>query len=131
LFLDRFLSNLYSGNKEENSITIWSLPQKHKQPIRTVIYLNEKENKMETNQFAKQTLNFQKTIFDNSFNAIALAQDQTETMFNGYVDNLPWVTDESKKSLQDSVDVAKKARDDFKKAVEDGFARFEELMEQK
>jgi hypothetical protein len=86
---------------------------------------------METTQFAKQALGFQKTMLDNSFNAMIMVQDQTEKMVNGYLDQLPWVTDEGKKSLQTSVDITKKARDDFKKAVDEGFSKFEELLEEK
>ncbi len=86
---------------------------------------------MENSQFAKQTLGFQKTMFENSYNAIVMVQDQSESMFNSYVEKLPWVTEESKKTLQETVDIAKKARADFKKAVEDGFARFEEILEEK
>ena len=52
-------------------------------------------------------------------------------MFTGYLDKLPWVTEDAKKTLESSTDMAKKARDDFKKAVEDGFARFEEMLEEK
>ena len=51
---------------------------------------------METTQFAKQALGFQKTMFDNSFNAMTMVQDQTEKMVNGYLDQLPWVTAEGK-----------------------------------
>ena len=86
---------------------------------------------METTQFAKQALGFQKTMLENSFNAMTMIQDQTETMINGYLDQLPWVTAEGKKSLQTSVDMAKKARGDFKKAVDDGFSKIEELLEEK
>ncbi len=86
---------------------------------------------METTKFAKQTLGFQKTILENSFNAMIMIQDQTEKMVNGYLDQLPWVTVEGKKSLQASIDIAKKARDDFKKAVDDGFHKMEELLEEK
>ncbi len=86
---------------------------------------------METTEFAKQTLKFQKTVFENSFNALVMVQDQTEKMFTSYLDKLPWVTEDAKKTLESSTDMAKKARDDFKKAVEDGFARFEELLEEK
>jgi hypothetical protein len=50
---------------------------------------------METTQFAKQTLGFQKTILENSFNAMILVQDQTEKMVNGYLDQLPLVTADS------------------------------------
>lgn len=86
---------------------------------------------METTQIAKQTLNFQKTVFDNSFNAMIMVQDQSEKMLNGYLDKLPWVTEESKKSMQTSIDMAKQARDDFKKSVEDGFVKFEEMLQEK
>lgn len=86
---------------------------------------------METTQIAKQTLGFQKTVFENSFNAMLMVQDQSEKMLNGYLDKLPWVTEESKKSLQTSIDMAKQARNDFKKAVEDGFVKFEEMLEEK
>ena len=86
---------------------------------------------METAKFAKQTLGFQKSIFENSFNAVIIAQDQTEKMVSNYLEQLPWVTADGKKSLQSSIEIAKKARDDFKKAVEDGFSKFEELLEEK
>jgi len=86
---------------------------------------------MDSKQMAKQTIGFQKTIFENSFTAIILAQDQTEKMVNSYLEKLPWVTEENRKSLAASVEVAKKARDDFKKAVDDGFAKFEEMLEEK
>jgi hypothetical protein len=86
---------------------------------------------METTQFAKQTLGFQKTMFDNSFNAMTMVQDQTEKMVNDYLNQLPWVTAEGKKTMQTSVDMTKKARDDFKKAVDEGFDKLEQLLEEK
>jgi hypothetical protein len=86
---------------------------------------------METTQFAKQTLGFQKTILENSFNSMIVMQDQTEKMVNGYLSQLPMVTADGKKFLQTSIDMAKKARDDFKKSVDDGFSKFEELLEEK
>lgn len=86
---------------------------------------------MEITKVAKQMIGFQKSIFENSFTTLTLAQDQTENMVNSYLDQLPWVTEEGKKSLQDSVDMAKKARADFKKAVDDGYAKFEEMLQEK
>jgi hypothetical protein len=86
---------------------------------------------MDSTQFVKQTLGFQKTIFENSYNAMIVVQDQTEKMMNSYLDQLPWVTEESKSSMKATVDLAKKAREDFKTAVDDGFAKFEEMLEKK
>lgn len=83
---------------------------------------------METTQFARQTLVVQRTIFDNSFNAIVMAQEQMETIVNGYMEKLPWVTAEGKESMQKTIDIAKKTRNEFKKAVDDGFVKFEGIL---
>lgn len=86
---------------------------------------------METTQFAKMTLDFQKTMMNNSYNAMTMVQDQSGKIVNTYFDQMPWVTDEGKKSLQASVDITKKAGEDFKKAVDDGFQKIEQLLEEK
>ena len=86
---------------------------------------------METTQMAKQALGFQKTIFNNSFNAMVLAQEQTEKMLGSYIEKLPWATEESKKSLETSVEMGKKACVDFKKSVDEGYDKFEEMLEKK
>lgn len=83
---------------------------------------------METTAIVKQVIGFQKTLFENSFTVIVSAQDQTEKLVNSYIDQLPWVTPEGKNSMMETVEICKKARDDFKKTVEDGYAKFEELM---
>lgn len=86
---------------------------------------------MEAAKFAKQTLGFQKTIFENSFNAMVMVQDQTEKMINSYLDKFPWITEENKKALQTTSDMVKKAREDYKKAVDEGYSKFEEMLEGK
>ncbi|MGB3223384.1 MAG: hypothetical protein WBB23_11340 [Desulforhopalus sp.] len=86
---------------------------------------------METTQFAKQTLGFQKTILENSFNVMNTVQDQTEKMVNSYFDQMPWVTADGKKSLQTSLDMAKKFRNDFKKSIDDGYLKIEEILDGK
>ncbi|MFW2366284.1 MAG: hypothetical protein ACN4GW_07690 [Desulforhopalus sp.] len=86
---------------------------------------------MDTTQMAKQTLEFQKTTYNNSFNAMVLAQEQTEKMLSSYIEKLPWTTEENIKSLDASVEMGKKARDDFKKAVDEGYAKFEEMLVKK
>jgi len=70
-------------------------------------------------------------MLDNGLNVMTMVQDQTEKMVNSYLEQLPWVTAEGKKTLQTSVDMSKKARDDFKKAVDEGFSKIEELLEEK
>ena len=86
---------------------------------------------MEQTKIAKQMIGFQKTVFDNSFNALAIVQDQTESMINNFMGQFPWVTEEGKKQMSETYTYTKKARDDFKKAVDDGYAQFEKLLDQK
>lgn len=86
---------------------------------------------MEPAKMAKQMIGFQKTVFDNSFNALAVVQDQTETMIKTFMGQFPMATDESKKQLDETLAYTKKARDEFKKSVDEGYARIESLFDVK
>jgi hypothetical protein len=86
---------------------------------------------METPQVAKQMIDFQKTVFNNSFNALVTVQDQTETMVSNFISQLPWVTEDGKKQIKETSAYVKKARDAYKKAVDDGYAQFEKMLNQK
>jgi len=83
---------------------------------------------METGKMAKQMITFQKSVFENAFNAMSMVQDQTEKMTGDFLGQLPWVNEEGKKALSNSIEFYKKARTDFKKAVDDGFTKMEELF---
>ena len=86
---------------------------------------------METQAIAKQMIDFQKTVFDNSFNAMVVVQDQTERMMDNFLGQLPWVTGDNRSQMKETVAYTKKARDEFKKAIDDGYTRFQELFDQK
>ena len=86
---------------------------------------------MDQTQIAKQVIGFQKTVFDNSFNALVVVQDQTESMITNVMSQLPWMTEDGKKQLADTFSFTKKARDDFKKAVDEGYAQFDKLFDNK
>jgi hypothetical protein len=83
---------------------------------------------MEPEKIATQMISFQRTLFENSFNAMSTVQDQTEKMTNTFFDKVSWVPDEGKKAVNNSIDFYKKARNDFKKAVDDGFDKIEEMF---
>lgn len=86
---------------------------------------------METANIAKQMIGFQKTVFDNSFDAMAVVQDQTETMMNNFMGQFPWATEDGKKQITETYSYTRKARDEFKKAVDQGYTQFEKLFDQK
>lgn len=86
---------------------------------------------MESTKIAKQMISFQKTVFDNSFSAMVTVQDQTENMINNLMGQLPWVTEDGKKQMAETFAYTKKARDNFKTAIDEGYAQFEKLFDQK
>ncbi len=85
---------------------------------------------METAQVAKQVVEFQRSAFDSSFNAVAAVQDQTETLVNNWVGQFPWVTEDGRKQMAEVFEMTRKGRDEFRKAVEEGYTRLEKMVTQ-
>ncbi len=77
------------------------------------------------NPLMKQMLDFQKTSFDSSFNAVAKLQEQGENMMGMFLNQAVWIPNEGKKAVLDWVDVLKKGRDQFKQTVELNFSKME------
>ena len=80
---------------------------------------------METKKIAKQMIEFNKTAFNNTFNALVSVQDQTEKMANTLLNKVPGLPEEGKKSIDNWVKTYKKGREDFKKAVDESFKKAE------
>lgn len=85
---------------------------------------------METTQLTKQMIDFQKTAWNNGFDALELVQKQNEAWLSSLWSQTPLMTEDGRKQVDESFAFAKKARDDFKKAVNDGYARLEKLVDQ-
>jgi polyhydroxyalkanoate synthesis regulator phasin len=83
---------------------------------------------MEMQKMGKQLINFQKSLFENSYHAMNMVFEQTENMVNSFLKQMPMVPEESKKAMDDVLVFYKKSRDDFKKAVDDGFTKMEEIF---
>ncbi len=80
---------------------------------------------MDSITISKQMIDFQKTTFDNSFNAMVMLQEQAERMSNTLLDQATWMPAEGKKVVNDWVKAYKKGREDFKKVVDDNFKMVE------
>ncbi len=83
---------------------------------------------MDQKDFFKQVIDFQKTSFDNSFNAMKMVQEQTEKIANSFIEQATWVPEEGRKALVQWVNAYKKGRDDYKKAVDESFKKVEEYF---
>jgi polyhydroxyalkanoate synthesis regulator phasin len=83
---------------------------------------------MEPKQIAKQMIDFSKTAFDNSFEAMAVLQDQTEKMVNAMIEQNSMMPDEGKKAIADWIKSYKKGRNDLKIAADESFKKVESFF---
>jgi len=83
---------------------------------------------MDQKQIVKQMMDVQRVSFDNGYNTITSLQDQGEKMLNAFLDQATWIPAEGKGMVNEWVNVCKKGRDDFKKAVDDGYKKAEEIF---
>lgn len=85
---------------------------------------------MEQNLLAKQVMEFNKTAFDNSFNAMSAIQDQTESLVLSFLDKAAWFPEEGKKAMSDWILSYKKGREDFKAAADQSYQKAAEIFTQ-
>jgi hypothetical protein len=77
------------------------------------------------NPMMKQMIDFQKTTFENSFNAMTGLQEQGEKVMETFLNQATWLPNEGKKAVLNWVDAFKKGRDQFKQTVELNFSKME------
>jgi uncharacterized coiled-coil DUF342 family protein len=75
----------------------------------------------------KQMLDFNKATFDNTFNAMAMLQEQTEKMANTLLERAT-LPEEGKRAVNEWVNAYKKGREEFKKSVDASFKKVEEYF---
>ena len=76
----------------------------------------------------KQVVQFNKTVFDNAFKAMNLAQEQGEKMLNALLDQATWLPEEGKKTITDWLKAYKKGMDDFKKALDEQYKKVDDFF---
>jgi len=80
---------------------------------------------MDPKQIAKQMVDFNKTAFDNSFEAMSVVQDQAEKMINNLMEQTAFFPEEGKKAVNDWIKACKKGREEFKSAADENFKKVE------
>ncbi len=78
---------------------------------------------MDQKQIAKQMMEFNKTAFDNTFNAMTVLQDQTEKLVFRFLEKAPWFPEEGKKAVNEWVNTYKKGREDFKNTADESYKK--------
>jgi len=80
---------------------------------------------MDPKKLGQQMMDFYKTTFDNSFNALMMLQEQTERVTGLYWGQMVNLPQEAKKELNEWTKFYNKNCEDFKKVVDDGFKNLE------
>jgi len=83
---------------------------------------------MEPQQIAKQMIQFNKTAFDNTFDAMNVLQEQMEKMMGMYLEQAPLLPAEGRKAINDWLKAYKKGRADFKAAADENYKKVEEFF---
>lgn len=78
---------------------------------------------MDQKQIAKQMMEFNKTAFDNTFNAMTVLQDQTEKLVFRFLDKAQWFPAEGKNNINEWVKAYKKGREEFKAAADENYKK--------
>jgi len=78
---------------------------------------------MEPLKLAKQMIDFNKATFDNSFSTMVLLQEQMEKTVSVFLEKATWLPEEGRKIVDEWVATYKKAREDFKKVVDESYSK--------
>jgi hypothetical protein len=84
---------------------------------------------MDNREMMKQMIELHRISFGNCFSAMVTLQDQAEKLMDTLVNHLPGITDDGKKVMNRLNSTYKKNRDDFKKVVDEGYARVEAFFD--
>ncbi|MGD9235638.1 MAG: hypothetical protein PVF09_03125 [Desulfobacterales bacterium] len=83
---------------------------------------------MDQKQIAKQMIQFNKTAFDNSFNAMTMVYEQNEKMVTTFLQQATWIPEEGRKAIENWMQSYKKGCEDFKKMADDNYQKVEEFF---
>jgi len=76
----------------------------------------------------RQITSFYKTAYDNYINAMNTFQGQTEKMVRLFLDQSPWLPEESRNAVNTWVKVYGKGCDDFTAAADEQLKKFEAMF---
>lgn len=83
---------------------------------------------MEQNQFLKQIIEFNRVSFTNSYDMIAMMQDQAERMTSSLLSQTTWFPEEGRNMLAEWIKACKNGQENVKKNIDDSLKKAEELF---
>jgi hypothetical protein len=83
---------------------------------------------MDQKQMFKPMIEFNKTAFNNAFDAVALVQNQFEKAAYAALDQTNWLPAEGRKAIETWTEAFKAGRQNFKQQMDNGFEQAEKLF---
>ena len=83
---------------------------------------------MDQKQIAQQMIQFNKTAFDNTFNAMTMVSEQNEKIVGTFLQQATWLPEEGRKAIENWIQTYKKGCEDFKKQVDENYQKVEEFF---
>lgn len=83
---------------------------------------------MDNKELVKQMIQFNKTAFDTSFSTLSMVYEQNERIVETFLAQAPGLPEEGKKVITDWMSAYRTGCDDFKKLVDDNYAKVEEFF---
>jgi hypothetical protein len=84
---------------------------------------------MESKIITQHMIDLYKISFENSFSTMVMLQDHAEKLLKDFIDHVPGMSDEGRKVIDQWNSVYKKGRDDFKKAMDEGYDKLETFFD--
>lgn len=83
---------------------------------------------MDNKQMINQVIKFNKTIFDNAFKAMTMAQEQGEKIITAALDQASWLPEEGKTAVLNWLKTCRKGGETFKSAVDEQYQKVEDYF---
>jgi hypothetical protein len=84
---------------------------------------------MENKKIVNQMIDLHKKAFDQCFSTILTLQEQTENLVKTYLNHVPGISDEGIKVLDQCTGSYNKGLEELKKAIDEGYTKFEEFLD--
>lgn len=84
---------------------------------------------MDNRELMKQMIDLHRASFENSFLTLTTLQNQTEKFVKALISYYPGMTDEGRKLVDQWNDAYKKAINDLKQSIDEGYIKLNELFD--
>jgi hypothetical protein len=70
---------------------------------------------------------YYKSVFENAYSMVSLLQDYSTNISATLLSQVPWFPEDAKNAIQETADLFKEARANYKMAMDDGFLKLQDM----